>query len=226
MGGPEGNLQPSSAWEGPWYVPPALERRTLHLAIVGVCAVALGACGGGDRQDKDAPEGDFRVQTTAKFPSKQTVAKSSNLVITVENAETDKTVPDVAVTVNGFTTLVDNPALADPNRPVFVLNGEPIDVGGLPESRAITPEGGDTAYTNTWALGPLKPGQRKKFRWSLTAVRPGPYELSYKVAAGLYGKAKAIDPDGNTPSGEFKGTIERGTPDVRIADDGKTVVTR
>lgn len=226
MRGPKGNMQPSSRGSGPWYVPRALERRTLHLAIVGVCIVGLGACGGGERQDKDAPEGDFRVQTTAEFPSKQTVAKSSNLVITVENAETDKTVPDVAVTVNGFSTRVDNPSLADPNRPVFVLNGEPVNVGGLPEARSVTPEGGDTAYTNTWALGPLKPGQKKRFRWSVTAARPGPYEITYKVAAGLFGKAKAVDPNGDQPSGEFKGTIEHGVPKVSIAEDGKTVVVK
>jgi hypothetical protein len=203
-----------------------LERRTLHLAIVGVCIVGLGACGGGERQDEGAPEGDFRVETTADFPSKQSVGKTSNLVITVANAETDKTLPNVAVTVNGLTTRVDNPNLADPNRPVFVFNGEPVEVGGLSDAKPITPEGGDTAFTNTWALGPIKPGQRKQFRWKLTAVRPGPYDINYKVAAGLYGKAKAVDPEGNAPSGQFKGTIARATPDVRISDDGKTVVTK
>ena len=47
------------------------------------------------------------------------------------------------------------------------------------------------------------------------------------MAAGLNGKAKAVDPDGKTPPGEFKGTIDaRHRRTSEIADDGKTVVDR
>jgi len=55
----------------------------------------------------------------------------------------------------------------------------------------IVPAIGETAYVGTWALGPLKPGEQKTFRWDVTAVRAGPYEITYEVAAGLDGKAKA-----------------------------------
>ena len=59
------------------------------------------------------------------------------------------------------------------------------------------PHGGITAYTNTWALGSLKPNQTKTFVWRVTAVKPGVHAIKYKVAAGLDGKAKAVRAGGN-----------------------------
>ncbi len=208
MGDVNAKGQPSFATRPPWYVAPALERRRLQLALAGLCAVAVAACGGGERQDEDEPEGDFRVEVAnAPFPGKQAVAKSSELVITVRNRESDKTIPNVAVSVKGFDTQLDNPDLADPNRPVFVINGVPEDIGSLPESKEAAPKGGETAYVNTWALGPLRPGQSKTFRWSVTAVRPGAYDVSYRWPP-LSGKAKAVGPGGQAPAGLVQG--ERG----------------
>ena len=60
-----------------------------------------------------------------------------------------------------------------------------------------------TAYTNTWALGRLAPGQTARFQWGVTAVKPGTYTVAYQVAAGLNGKAKAVASDGTLPSGVF-----------------------
>jgi hypothetical protein len=195
------------------------------LALGCTCALALGACGGGERQDENEPEGDFKVEVVdATFPAKQKLAKRSNLVIKVKNAETDKTIPNIAVTLKGLDTKVDNPQLADPKRPVFVINGVPKDIGTFPESKEAAPEGGETAYVDTWALGPLKAGQEKTFKWSVTAVRPGPYRITYRASAGLDGKAKAVGVGGKAPAGLFTGTVNDEAPDTRIADDGKTVV--
>ena len=187
--------------------------------------MTLAACGGGERQDENEPEGNFKVEVVkASFPSKQKLAKRSNLVITVRNAESSKAIPNVALTVRGFSTQLDNKDLADPGRPQFVINGVPKDIGTFPESKEAAPEGGETAYVDTWALGPLKAGEQKTFRWNVTAVRPGPYRLRYRVAAGLDGKAKAVGLDGRAPAGLFLGTVVDKAPDTRIADDGKTVV--
>ena len=49
-----------------------------------------------------------------------------------------------------------------------------------------------TAYSNTWALGALQPGQTATFDWGVTAVKAGTYVVQYRVAAGLNGKAKAV----------------------------------
>ena len=203
-----------------------MRRRRLHLALACAFALGLGGCGGGgERQDENEPEGRFKVEVVkADFPSKQKLAKRSDLVITVKNAETERTIPNIAVTVRGFDVKLDNEQLADPKRPQFVINGVPKDIGTFPESKEAAPEGGETAYVDTWALGPLKAGEEKTFKWSVTAVRPGPYKLRYRVAAGLDGKAKAVALGNQAPSGLFIGTVKDDAPDTRVADDGKTVV--
>lgn len=194
--------------------------------LAGLCAasaLALAACGE-DRQDEDEPEGRFRVDVVdAAFPVKQKLAKRSELSITVRNSG-ERTVPNIAVTVNGFDTKLDNENLADPSRPIFVINGKPREIGDFAESKDLAPEGGDTAYVNTWALGPLKAGQEKTFTWNVTAVRAGPYKIEYELAAGLDGKAKAIDAEGVTPRGTFIGTVDDTPPDTRVAEDGVTVI--
>jgi len=202
-----------------------LKRRRLGGAGACLCALALASCGGGERQDANEPEGRFKVEVTqATFPEKQKLAKRSELVIKVANREDGKAIPNVAVTLNGFDTKLDSTAVADPSRPVFVINGQPKEIGTFPEAKEQAPKGGDTAYVGTWALGRLKPGQSKTFRWNVTAVRAGPYRVSYEVAAGLDGKAKAIGVNGRPPQGLFIGTVQDEAPDSRVADDGRTVV--
>jgi len=188
------------------------------------CAFALASCGGGERQDKNEPRGKFPVEVVdATFPGGQKLAKESNLVIEVRNAG-DKVIPNIAVTVKGFEERLKDRTLADPNRPVFIINGRPKDIGTFPETKDAAPEGGETAYVGTWALGKLRPDETKTFRWNVTAVRPGPFKLVYQVAAGLDGKARAVKPGSNDiPSGQFAGKILEEAPDTRIGDDGETI---
>ena len=202
-----------------------MRRRRLHLAFTVLCAIALASCGGGERQDANEPKGDFKVSVvSAKFPEDQKLAKRSELEIIVRNNETKRVVPNIAVTVKGFDERRKNKALADPTRPVFVINGVPKEIGTFPESKEAAPEGGETAYVGTWALGPLKPGEKKTFRWNVTAVRAGDFEVSYEVAAGLDGKAKAVGQGGKAPNGSFAGEISDEAPDSRVADDGQTII--
>ena len=191
---------------------------------MAVCALALASCGGGERQDKNEPRGNYPVEIVdAKFPGSQKLAKESDLVITVRNAG-DKVIPNIAVSVKGFDERLKDRTLADPNRPVFVINGRPKEIASFPESKDAAPEGGETAYVGTWALGKLGPNKTKTFRWNVTAVRPGPYKLEYKVSAGLDGKARAVLEGGDEiPSGEFAGTITEEAPDARIGEDGQTI---
>jgi len=160
--------------------------------VVLVCLLALAGCGGGERQDENEPEGNFAVEVVrASFPDHQKLAKSSDMIVTVRNAG-DKTIPDIAVTVNGFDERKKDPDLADPTRPVFAVNGVQVEIAGFPEAKDATPRGCDTAYVNTWACGPLKPDEEKTFRWTVTAVQAGDYRIDWRVAAGLDGKAKAV----------------------------------
>lgn len=211
-----------------WYVRAALEARSIkaRAAVTAfTAAVAFAGCGGGgERQDENEPEGTFRVDVVrAEFPDEQKLAKRSNLEIEVRNADT-KTIPNVAITVKGFDRRKEDPRLADPERPIFVVNGVPELIGGLPESREAAPRGGETAFVDTWALGELKPGESKTFEWSVTAVDAGPYKLTYSVSAGLDGKAKAVLASGQPPTGVFSGVIAEEPPDSRVADDGRTVI--
>jgi hypothetical protein len=184
-------------------------QRVVPFALVSASLLAAG-CGGGTRQDASEPSGQYKVQIVeAKFPAKQSLAKRSRLVITVKNVDT-RTIPNVAVTVKSFEKAKSDTNLADPRRPVFVINSGPA--------------GGDTAYVGTSALGPLKPGETRTFTWDVTAVLAGPYKLDYAVAAGLNGKARAILESGGTPGGTFAGSISNAAPSAKVADDGHTII--
>lgn len=158
-------------------------------SIVAVSVLAIAGCGGGERQDADEPAGTFTVEVVdADFPLKQSLAKQAEMVIKVRNAG-QEAVPNVAVTVDSFTRRSEQAGLADPNRPLWIVDS--------------APRGGVTAYVNTWALGRLAPGETKKFRWRVTPVKPGTHTIEYRVAAGLDGKAKAASAGGAEPAGKF-----------------------
>jgi hypothetical protein len=206
---------------------PDLEARRKRFAVACVltCGIAIAGCGGGERQDANEPEGNFPVEVvSATFPKKQKLAQTSELVITVRNGGKEA-VPNMAITVNGLSFRATQPGLSDPERPRFALEGVPRQIGGFPEAKDATPPGCDTAYVNTWACGSLKPGMEATLVWKVTAVKAGPYDVSWQVAAGLNGKAKAVATGGGAPEGSFTGTVSRTAPKVRIANDGKTVVT-
>jgi hypothetical protein len=200
----------------------------LLAGLCGLLAAGAVGCGGGERQDANEAEATYEVAVVdASFPERQRLAEESELEITVRN-DADEKIPDIAVTLRGLERRLDNENaqdIQDPNRPVFVIDGDPAEIGGYQEIKLAAPEGGETALVDTWALGELEPGAEKTFRWRLTAVAPGPFELSYAIAAGLGGKAKAVGPGDAQPQGTFKGTISSAAPVSRIADDGRTVVT-
>jgi hypothetical protein len=200
-------------------------RGRIAFLLSAAALAALAGCGGGERQDENEPEGDVRVEVVkASFPSDQKLATRSELVIVVRNADT-KQIPNIAVTMDGLDYRKDDPELADQRRPQFVVNGKFKKFGNIEDAQAITPGGVENpTYVNTWALGPLEPGESKEFKWDVTAVVAGPYELNYKVAAGLDGKAKAVDANGETPTGVFSGTVSDEAPQTKIAADGKTVI--
>jgi hypothetical protein len=196
-----------------------------------VVVLAIG-CGGGEsqRQDANEPSGKFEVDVTkASFPPKQKLAKRSELAIDVENTG-DRTVPNLAVTIEGFDEVQTDPDVdtANARTTVFAVNGKPTNLkqyGGFDDSVPATPGDSDTAFVDTWTVGPVKPGRTKKLRWTVTATRRGPYRIKWEVAAGLDGKAKAVGPDGGPPQGIFSGTISAAAPDTRVSSrNGETII--
>jgi hypothetical protein len=165
-------------------------------ALLASALVALGACGGGSKQDEGDPTGTFKVDVPrASFPGNQRLAQESTLEITVVNKDS-REIPKLAVTVDGFSQRRDDATLADPNRPIWLINEPPLDA--------------DSALTNTWVLGPVAAGQSRTFTWKVTPVRAGTYSIRYRVAAGLYGKAKVVDTTtGTIPKGSFIARVSR-----------------
>ena len=173
--------------------------------------LAVGCGGGGERQDEDEPTGEWTVDVVeADFPEQQRLAEQAELRLRVRNADSSP-IPNVAVTVNGFSARSEQPGLADPDRPVWV-----IDDG---------PRGGVTAYTNTWSLGRVSAGQEKEFVWKVTPVKAGNYEVRYRVSAGLDGKAKAVLAGGEQPSGTFNVQISREPDQSRVDPETGDVVS-
>jgi hypothetical protein len=174
-----------------------------RLALLALCALAAAGCGGGERQDADAPSGSFALEVTdASFPARQRIAKRATLRLDVANRG-ERDVPELAVTVEteaatgeapvSFGQRSEDAELASSARPVWVLDSGPT--------------GGDSAYANTWAVGPLPAGRTRTLEWKLTAVRAGRYTVGWRLAPALEGDVELAD--GRT-SGQF---------DVTIADD-------
>lgn len=208
--------------------------------------VGLSACGGGARQDANEPSGIYHVDATSSFPQTQRLAQSSHFIVTVRNVEKRKTIPNVAVTIcngscsfaatragNGEGTSVQAFAnrlqmqdLASDSRPVWIVDRAPNPDSECGYScQQGGPGGAVTAYSNTWALGPLKPGQSTTFDWKVTAVKPGTYTVAWQVAAGLNGKAKARTRAGALPGGKIAVRIKSAPQQSYVNDNGQVVQT-
>ena len=198
-------------------------------------APLLVACGGGadERQDAGEPQGKFPVDVAAaKFPTDQRLAETRDLRLEIENTG-EEALPNLAVTIytgdekaaEPFSIRSDQPGLADPNRPVWILEeGFPKLVagggGGKGLDRAPT-AGADVAQTDTFAFGSLAPDGRKDVVWRVTPVVPGTYTVHYELAAGLTGKAKAVTADDSPVEGEFVVTISDKPPRARVNAAGQ-----
>jgi len=238
---------------GRWYVARALGEETATsvrprqstrggrlgaaLAAVVVLSAFLAACGGDKpRQDAEEPEGEFPVAvTTAKFPTEQRLAQTSNLELEIENTGSEQ-VPDLAVTIytgdtkggSPFSVRSEQQGLADPNRPVWILENdypkllEPgQDEGDLADGPTA---GAAAAQTDTFSFGPLAAGETKRIFWQVTPVEAGTYTVHYELAAGLNGNAEAVTDDGGPVKGEFVVTITDKPPQARVDDAGNVVI--
>jgi hypothetical protein len=207
-------------------------RLATALALAALSGAALVACGGDDstnRQDADEPSGEYPVEiTTARFPTEQRLALTSDLVLGVKNIG-DEALPELAFTIEtgdgnadgSFQMQIDDPSASNPSRPVWVLeNKYPRGIDD-PVPKGIS--GGLRAQTNTFGFGPLDPNEEKTVVWRLTAVEPGTYTLHYRVEAGLDGQARAVTADGGEAKGEFVVTIDDKAPKATVNDKGQVV---
>jgi hypothetical protein len=208
--------------------------RVWLIATVAAAPLIVG-CGSGARQDAHEPSGNFPVRVTAaKFPASQRLAEHTHMVISVTNAG-QKAIPNIAVTIinprystaaQAFARDIGGGAntYASRSRPVWIIDRPPGPCGFSCQN------GGQgsavTAYSNTWALGRLAPGQTATFDWGVTAVTPGAQTIRYLIAAGLNGKAKAIDASGHQPTGTFHVVILKAPQKSYVNDKGQVVTVR
>lgn len=200
--------------------------------------LALAACGGSQRQDAREPHGRFTVDvSTARFPAAQQISQRTHLVIAVRNAS-HQTIPDVAVTIcnvtcaypaptgegssaQAFAANINQPDAANPSRPNWIVNRGPGTCGYSCQNGGQG--AGVTAYSNTWALGKLRPGHTARFDWAVTAVSPGRHTVAWEVAAGLNGKAQAVLSNGKSPHGTFAVQIGTAPPQTSVNNNGQIV---
>jgi hypothetical protein len=203
------------------------------LALSGA-VVVLPACGGsdGERQDASEPSGEFPVEVTeAKFPTRQRLAERSDLELAIENIG-DEQIPDLAVTIcidsceadGPFSLRSDQSGLANPNRPVWILEEDyPKLTGPSVSAKELDKEptaGAEAAQTNTFSFGAVAPSDEVAAVWRVTPVQGGTYTVNYEIAAGLTGKAKAITADGSPAEGSFVVTISTKPPKATVEPDG------
>ena len=221
-------------------------RAATGIAVLALALVVPG-CGGGQRQDESEPSASFPVKVDrATFPERQRLAQTSNLELAIKNVG-DREIPDLAVTIyttqsphgktkgaptstgsgqGSFNVRLDDPSLSNPNRPVWILENEypKLRPSGTSHAKlANAPSAGAVAaQTDTFQFGPLTPGETKDIVWRVTAVRKGTYPVRYQVAAGLYGKAKAVTASGGAPvKGAFDVTITAKPPQTCVKGAGR-----
>jgi hypothetical protein len=225
--------------------------------VVALSTVGIAACGGGERQDKGEPEGEFPVEiVSAEFAPKQRLAETSDLTLNVRNSG-DETIPDLAVTVftsaddtaggetttkeeppgpeaqGAFSVISQQPDLAIPSRPVWILEmGYPrcatcpelaSGPGNPPPGEISGASGAEAVQTNTFSFGEIEPGDTAEIVWRVTPVQAGTYTVRYRLAAGLQGNAVAVTGDGNAPEGELTVRITDVPPQTRVDESGKVV---
>jgi hypothetical protein len=186
--------------------------------VASASALLLSACGGAARQDshETARTYDMRI-VRASFPAKQSIARPTKLELQVRNTGA-RTVPNVAVTLDSLQYTEKFPELAADKRPIWAIEQGPGAIAKPPvESQEVSqPGGAQTAYLNTWALGPLPSGQTRTFRWQLVPVKAGSHTVRFYVAAGLAGKAKAQLSSGGPVRGQFAVNVAPAPPSTHV----------
>lgn len=198
--------------------------------MLSALLLVLSACGEeASSQGDNEPVGEFEVDVTkSEFPTAQRLAQTSDLILGVKNTG-DEAIPELAFTIvtddgtadGSFKVRVEDESLANPNRPVWILESgfprevdTPAPVGG---------SGGLRAQTNTFGFGSLEPGDVREIVWRVTPVQAGTYTLRYLVEAGLDGNARAVTADGGEVKGEFVVTITDKPPKATVDDAGNVV---
>lgn len=172
-------------------------------AAATATTIVLGACGGGERRDADAAEGTYTVAVERRsFQSQQHLAEKTALVLTVRNRG-DEAIPDLVVTVRGFTDRAGGSRDAGLGRDVWIVDDGPGSAA--------------TAFEDTWSAGRLEPGRAKTLRWDLTPVVAGTHTVRYAIAPSLAGAARAqLSGGGGPATGSLRARVSDAPARARV----------
>ena len=162
----------------------------------------LGACGGDERRDAGARGGTYTVRVErSSFPAQQRLARATALILTVRNTGEEE-IPDLVVTVRGFSDRSGGSRDADLGRDLWI-----VDDG--PGAQA-------TAFEDTWTAGRLAPGRSKTLRWDVTPVVAGTHTLRYEIAPALAGAARAQLAGGGRAAGALRARVTAKPAKARV----------
>jgi hypothetical protein len=206
----------------PWYGGATVRRGSVRTpAMLATCAAGLallaGGCGEAQRDAHELKRSYAVEVVRARFARRQAIARDTALELVVRNAGS-RAIPDVTATVDSFYYASDYPHLAANRRPIWIVNDGPGTRANPPvESEEVDRSGGgETAFVNTWSLGPLAAGARRVFLWQVTPVKAGAHAVHYKLAAGVDGRAVAALPSGGPAAGTLVARIAPAPPHTHV----------
>ncbi len=185
-------------------------------AAAAAVALAFAGCGDDARQDADIQEATYTVaEPVVTFPRRQELAADSVMTIAVRNIG-DEEIPNLSATIQAgrdgtqaaaFGTLNTQKGLASRSRPVWIVDE------GL----------GQTAFANTWAIGPVAPGETRTFRWRVSSTRGGRWRVIWRLAGGLGSRAKVEFEDGEPARGFVDVDVSTLPGQARVDENGDVV---
>jgi hypothetical protein len=183
-------------WRGP------ANLRAFAAFAAAALAFAVTGCGGGERRDAGAGGGPYSIDIVrAQFPARQHLAEKPAFVMTIRNTG-DSAIPNLAVTLHGFSERTGASTQADPRTLVWLIDDEP--------------PGAVTAIEDTWAAGRLAPGASTTLRWHVTPVLAGTHRVDYVVAADLAGTARTSVAGGGRPRGAITVRVDGRPAQARV----------
>jgi hypothetical protein len=186
--------------------------------VASSVALFAAGCGGGSEQTAGEPKRTYKTEVLGlTFTPNQAVSRPATMRIELRNVDA-KTIPSVAVTLDSFYYTEKYPELAASKRPVWVVEQGPGAPPRRPvQSQAVSPPGGgQTAYVNTWALGPLAPKHTQTFEWKVVPVKSGTHSVHITIGAGLAGRARATFPNGASPTATLVAHIAPAPPSTHV----------
>ncbi len=176
-----------------------------HLCIRAATAAAivgLAACGGEERRDAGLTDRSYTVAVQrASFEPRQRLAQRNALIISVRNAG-EQAIPNLTVTVRGFTDRAGGSRDADRGRDLWIVGRAPTRAG--------------TAFDDTWAVGRVEPGRTATLRWDVTPVVAGTHKLTYEIAPATAGSGRVELSGGEEPRGSLTVRVSAAPSRARV----------